>query len=224
MSSDGSPVDPADGQVDVSRETAARGLLGEGYLAAQEYARILATDGIERGLVGPREGARIWERHVLNSAVLARLVTPGRVVDVGSGAGLPGIPLALARPDLEVVLLEPLLRRTRFLDEVIGRLGLAGRVTVVRGRAEAAAAAGLAVDTAVSRAVAPLERLVPWCLGLLRPAGVMLALKGDRAEPELAAVANRLTGMGASSWSLDLVGGDVLPEAVRVVRVVRRAG
>lgn len=205
----------------VSRETVARDLFGPAYPIVAEYAQILVTDGIDRGLVGPREADRIWDRHVLNSAVLARLVPSGsRVVDVGSGAGLPGIPLALARPDLEVTLLEPLLRRTRFLDEVVNRLGLTDRVTIVRGRAETQAGR-LTVDAAVSRAVAPLERLVPWCLGLLRPGGVMLALKGERAEPELAAAAGSLASMGAVAWSVEVVGADLVADPARVVRVVR---
>ncbi len=211
------PDDPA---TDVSRETAARELFGSGYPGAREYAEILATDGIERGLVGPREAGRIWERHLLNSVVLARLLPPdARVVDLGSGAGLPGLPIALARPDLTVVLLEPLLRRTRFLDEVVDRLGLGTRVVVHRGRAEDGARTLPSADVVVSRAVAPMERLVPWSLGLLRPGGQMLALKGDRAEEELAAAGDRLIGWGADSGSVETIWSDLLPGPVRVVRV-----
>lgn len=211
--------DPA---ADVSRETAARALFGAGYAGARTYAEILTTDGIERGLVGPREAGRIWERHLLNSAVLAPVLPAGsRVVDLGSGAGLPGLPIALARPDLEVVLLEPLLRRTRFLDEVVERLDLGGRVSVYRGRAEGGHRALRPFDVVLSRAVAPMERLVPWSLGLLRPGGQMLALKGDRAERELLAVADRLPGWGAVSGSVELLESELLPGPVRVVRVVR---
>ena len=213
------PDDPA---ADVSRETAARQLFGSGYPAARDYAAVLTTDGIERGLVGPREAGRIWERHLLNSAVLATLVPAGStVVDLGSGAGLPGIPLALARPDLRVVLLEPLLRRTRFLDEVVERLDLAPRVAVHRGRAEAAGSALAPADVVVSRAVAPMERLVPWSLGLLRPGGLMLAAKGGRADDELAAVRDRLTGWGAVGGSVESVVSPLLADPVRVVRITK---
>ena len=211
--------DPA---ADVSRETAVRQLFGVGYPAARAYAAILVSDGIDRGLVGPREAGRIWERHLLNSAVLAVLVPPGsRVVDLGSGAGLPGLPIAIARPDLEVVLLEPLLRRTRFLDEVVDRLELGDRVTVHRGRAEDGSLALPPTDVVVSRAVAPLDRLVPWSLGLLRPGGQMLALKGDRAEDELEAARERLAAWGAAGGSVESLESPVLPGPVRVVRVSR---
>lgn len=211
--------DPA---VDVSRETTVREIFGAGYPGARDFAAILGTAGIERGLVGPREGGRIWDRHLLNSVAMAGLLPAGaRVIDLGSGAGLPGIPLALARPDLEMVLLEPLLRRTRFLDEVIGRLGLAARVTVHRGRAEESGKALAPAAVVVSRAVAPMERLVPWSLGLLRSGGVMLALKGDRAEEELAAARDQLRGWGASAGSVQTVEFPVLSDPVRVVRVVK---
>jgi 16S rRNA (guanine527-N7)-methyltransferase len=154
---------------------------------AERYAAWLAGEGVVRGLLGPREAARVWDRHLLNSAAVAELLAPGEtVVDVGSGAGLPGIPLALARPDLAVTLLEPLARRAAFLDEVVADLGLGPRVTVVRGRAEDHVRTGAAYDVAVARAVAPLDKLAGWCLPLLRPGGRLLALKGERAEAEVA--------------------------------------
>jgi 16S rRNA (guanine527-N7)-methyltransferase len=156
---------------------------------ATEYVRLLATDGTVRGLIGPREVPRLWDRHLLNSAAIASLVPQGaRVVDVGSGAGLPGIPLALVRPDLAVALLEPLARRVTFLDEVVERLGLTN-VTVVRGRAEEGPARRElgGADVVTARAVAPLEKLAGWCLPLLRPGGRLLALKGSTAAEELAA-------------------------------------
>ena len=167
----------------------ARAIFGPAFDAATEYARLLATEGTVRGLVGPREVARIWERHLLNSAAIASLVDPGvRVVDVGSGAGLPGIPLALARPDLAVTLLEPLARRVAFLTECVERLGLE-RVTVVRGRAEEGPIRRQlgGADVVTARAVAPLDKLVGWCLPLLRAGGVLLAMKGSTAAEELAA-------------------------------------
>jgi 16S rRNA (guanine527-N7)-methyltransferase len=162
---------------------------------AAEYVRLLATDGTVRGLIGPREVPRLWERHLLNSAAIASLVPAGaRVVDVGSGAGLPGIPLALARPDLTVTLLEPLARRVAFLTECVDRLGLV-RVTVVRGRAEEGPVRRDlgGADVVTARAVAPLDKLAGWCLPLLRPGGRLLAIKGSTATEELAAV-GRLPG------------------------------
>jgi 16S rRNA (guanine527-N7)-methyltransferase len=167
----------------------ARAVFGPAVDAAAEYARLLATEGSVRGLIGPREVPRLWDRHLLNSAAIAALIPSGaRVVDVGSGAGLPGIPLALARPDLSVTLLEPLARRVAFLTECVERLGLE-RVTVVRGRAEEDPVRRElgGADAVTARAVAPLDKLAGWCLPLLRPGGVLLAVKGSTAAEELAA-------------------------------------
>jgi 16S rRNA (guanine527-N7)-methyltransferase len=151
--------------------------------AAARYVELLATVGVERGLIGPRETDRLWERHVFNSAATADLVPEGvHVVDVGSGAGLPGIPLALRRPDLRVTLLEPLLRRATFLNEALEILALGGRVRVVRARAEDHAEA---YDAVLSRALAPLPRLLGWCLPLTVRDGSVLALKGRSAQEEL---------------------------------------
>ena len=164
-------------------------VFGPAVDAAVEYARLLATEGTVRGLIGPREVPRLWERHLLNSAAIASLVpVAARVVDVGSGAGLPGIPLALARPDLTVTLLEPLARRVAFLTECVRRLGLE-RVTVVRGRAEEDSIRRQlgGADVVTARAVAPLDKLAGWCLPLLRPGGLLLAMKGSTAAAELAA-------------------------------------
>lgn len=164
----------------------AAALFGARLPLAHRYAEILAGPGVERGLLGPREVDRIWDRHLLNSAALAELLEPGeRVVDIGSGAGLPGIPLAIARPDLDVVLLEPLLRRSEFLNEAIGELGLT--VEVVRGRAEEPWVRERfgERDAAVSRAVAALDKLTKWSVPLLRPGGRMLAIKGERGPDEL---------------------------------------
>lgn len=165
---------------------AAREIFGHRMETATRYAEILATTGVERGLLGPREVDRVWERHLLNSAAIAELLGRGeRLVDIGSGAGLPGIPLAIARPDLQVALLEPLLRRSEFLKEVVTELGLA--VEVVRGRAEEP---GIRKrfgdrDVAVSRAVAALDKLTKWSMPLLRPGGRMIAIKGERAPDEV---------------------------------------
>lgn len=161
-------------------------VFGDRLAAAERYVEILASAGLERGLMGPRERPRLWERHVLNSAAAQSGISQGEsVVDIGSGAGLPGIPLALARPDLGITLVEPLLRRVTFLEEVVDELGL--DVRIVRGRAEeksVKAAVGSA-DVVTSRAVAPLARLAGWSAPLLRDGGRMVALKGSSATEEV---------------------------------------
>lgn len=175
--------------VESAAPPAARAVFGDATERAEQYVRLLAIEGTVRGLIGPREVPRLWDRHLLNSVALAPLVPAGaRVVDVGSGAGLPGIPLALARPDLTVTLLEPLARRVTFLDECVDALRLAN-VTVVRGRAEEGPVVRSlgGADVVTARAVAPLEKLAGWCLPLLRPGGQLLALKGSSAAEELAA-------------------------------------
>lgn len=154
---------------------------------AERYAGWLAGPGVERGLIGPREVDRIWPRHLLNCAVLEEhLPLDSSLCDLGSGAGLPGVVLALLRPDCPIVLLEPLLRRATFLEEVVADLELPG-VTVVRARAEEYARHDPRHDVVVARAVAPLDRLAGWAMPLLRPGGVLLAQKGAAAAAELAA-------------------------------------
>ncbi|MEV6320419.1 16S rRNA (guanine(527)-N(7))-methyltransferase RsmG [Nocardia sp. NPDC051787] len=167
---------------------------------AQRYCAALATAGVERGLIGPREVPRLWDRHILNCAVLGELIAEGAsVVDIGSGAGLPGIPLAIARPDLRITLVEPLLRRTIFLSEFIESVGL--DVTVVRGRAEQSGVMKEAggADVVTSRAVAPLGKLAQWSLPLLRDHGHMLALKGASAAEELERDGDALVRAGAGN-------------------------
>ncbi|HEY5882534.1 MAG TPA: 16S rRNA (guanine(527)-N(7))-methyltransferase RsmG [Nakamurella sp.] len=174
------------GSSDVESEPAAAGaVFGDRIETARAYVRMLADDGVVRGLIGPRETDRLWTRHVLNCATLTGLLPcDGRVVDVGSGAGLPGVVLAIARPDCQVVLLEPLERRVRFLVEAVDRLELPN-CRVVRGRAQEAPPDVRGADVVVSRAVAPLGRLAAWCAGLARPGGIFLALKGSSAGEEL---------------------------------------
>jgi 16S rRNA (guanine527-N7)-methyltransferase len=176
----------------------------------QAYADLLATTGVERGLIGPREAPRLWERHLLNCAALAELVpNDATVLDVGSGAGLPGIPLALVRPDLSVTLLEPLLRRSTFLEEAVEVLSLEDRVTVVRGRAEDHEGR-YAVVTA--RAVAPMTRLVGWCLPRVRPGGVLLAMKGAGAPEEIAEA-------GLTTAEVVTCGAGIVDPPATVVRI-----
>jgi 16S rRNA (guanine527-N7)-methyltransferase len=185
------------------------------------YAELLATEGIVRGLIGPREVPRLWERHLLNCAVVTDAVKPGSsVCDIGSGAGLPGLVMAIRRPDLQITLVEPLLRRTTFLEEAVGLLGLQ-HVRVRRGRAEELH--GVArFDVVTSRAVAPLDRLSRWSLPLVRSGGSFLAMKGSSAETEIA-VATKVIGSlkGEVRGVLELGGGIVEPP-VRVVHVRKR--
>ncbi|SDQ23272.1 16S rRNA (guanine(527)-N(7))-methyltransferase RsmG [Quadrisphaera sp. DSM 44207] len=194
-------------------------VFGERADLARRYAEHLATSAVERGLVGPREVGRIWERHVLNCAVVGELLPQGAaVVDVGSGAGLPGLCLALARPDAAVVLVEPLERRMTWLREVVDDLALP--VAVVRGRAEEVAGTGRVppADVVTARAVAPLERLARWCLPLLRPGGALLALKGRTAAEELAAARPVLRRLGAVSEEVVTAGAGVVPGPTTIVR------
>lgn len=189
---------------------------------ARQYADLLAGPGVERGLLGPREVDRLWERHLLNSAAVAELIDPdARVLDIGSGAGLPGIPVAIARPDLRVTLVEPMLRRTEFLVEVITALGLP--VDVVRGRAEEPGVrtrlAG--ADVVTSRAVASLDKLARWSMPLLRPGGRMLALKGERAQDEVDAARRELGSLGATDVKVVRCGESYSSPPVTVVSALR---
>lgn len=197
---------------------AAREYFGDGLPDVVRYAELLADVGVQRGLIGPREVPRLWERHLLNCAVLSEVVPEGvTVCDVGSGAGLPGIPLALVRPDLRITLLEPLLRRTTFLQEVVELLGLK-HVTVLRGRAEEVLGSFSPVHVVTARAVAPLDRLAGWGVPLLRPYGEMLALKGDTAEEELKGARAALQKLGVVETSVVQVGEGVVDPLSTVVR------
>jgi 16S rRNA (guanine527-N7)-methyltransferase len=174
--------------------SAAEEVFGDHVDLARQYVDILSSRGIEWGLIGPREGDRLWDRHVLNSVALADLIPEGSsVADIGSGAGLPGIPLAIARPDLQVDLVEPLLRRATFLTQAVDELGITGRVRVVRARAEDHRRT---YDVVVARALAPLDRLIRWCDPLRSPGGSILALKGRSADEELAAARKLLVAHG----------------------------
>jgi 16S rRNA (guanine527-N7)-methyltransferase len=186
---------------------------------ARLFAELLATDGVTRGLIGPRETSRLWERHLLNCAVVAELVPDrGELVDIGPGAGLPGVVLAMLRPGVRVILLEPMQRRSVFLEECVARLGLSN-ATVVRGRAEEMAGA-IQADIATARAVAPLDRLAGWAAGVLRPGGQILAIKGESAATELTAAGPVLSRLGARSAEVLRVGHGRVVHATTVVRVV----
>jgi 16S rRNA (guanine527-N7)-methyltransferase len=194
-------------------------LFGSALPRAERYAELLADAGVERGLIGPREVERLWDRHLLNCAVLSEVIPEGSaVVDVGSGAGLPGLVLALVREDISVTLLEPLLRRTTFLNECVAELEL-DHVTVRRARAEEIVGECVA-DVVTARAVAPLERLLGWALPLLRPGGQLLALKGERAADELAEAAPVLRKFGVRTAEVLQVGRGKVDPPTTVVRVV----
>jgi 16S rRNA (guanine527-N7)-methyltransferase len=197
-------------------------VFGERLPLARSYADMLAGPGVERGLLGPREVDRIWDRHILNSAAIGELIErDARVVDIGSGAGLPGLPLAIARPDLAVTLVEPMLRRTEFLAEVVARLGLAARV--LRGRAEedGIRCSADGADVVVSRAVADLAKLTRWSLPLLRPGGRMLAVKGERAEAEVTEQQAAMSRLGAVGVEVVRCGSSYLNPPTTVVVAVR---
>jgi 16S rRNA (guanine527-N7)-methyltransferase len=185
---------------------------------AEAYAALLADDGVVRGLIGPREAPRLWERHLVNCALLGEAVPQGAdVCDIGSGAGLPGLVLAIARPDLQVTLVEPLLRRTTFLDEVVERLDL-GNVEVLRARAEELhGRRDFAVVT--SRAVAPLGRLLDWSMPLVRQGGALLAMKGATASDEVAAATKELRRHQAGSVEVLTFGAGVIDPPTTVIRV-----
>jgi len=193
---------------------------GDSLAKAQRYVELLATDGVTRGLIGPRETARLWDRHLLNCALVAELVPDeGELVDIGSGAGLPGVVLAMLRPRLHVVLLEPLLRRSVFLEECVSALDLPN-ATVLRARAEEKASSRISADVATARAVAPLDRLVGWAAGLLRPGGQLLAIKGQSAAAELEAAGPVLSALGVRSAEVLQAGHGRVVSATTIVRVV----
>ena len=204
----------------VSDDAIADRLYRDNYKTIRQYVDILVSRGGDWGLIGPREIGRLWERHILNSIALESLIPEGcRVADVGSGAGLPGIPLAILRPDLEMTLIEPMLRRSNFLTEALDELGLDDRVTVVRGRAEDA---DLHVDVVVSRAVAKLATLINWTADLIVESGSLLALKGQSADDEVVKAKKELSKRRLSAEVL-LIRADPAADVTRAVRV-RRAG
>lgn len=191
------------------------------------YAGLLATAGVERGLIGPREVPRLWDRHLLNCAVVVPLVPEhADVIDVGSGAGLPGIVWAIVRSDITVTCLEPLQRRATFLEEAVAELGLTGRVQVVRARAEdivrgRGPVTSLRARVVTARAVAPMERLAGWTVPLVQPGGELLALKGRSASEEVEASRNVLERLGIVSVEIVECGEGVVDPVTTVVRAVK---
>jgi 16S rRNA (guanine527-N7)-methyltransferase len=186
---------------------------------ARQFTQALAEHGEERGLIGPLEPPRLWTRHVLNSAVVAPLFS-GRVGDVGSGAGLPGLVLAIARPDVEWVLIEPMERRVAWLSEQVGELGL-DNVEIVRARAEDWRR-GPTLDAATARAVSALRTLVPLTAPLVRDGGELILLKGANAALEIESAEKVLRKYRVSDVRLEVIGEGLLEEPTRVVRATVR--
>jgi len=196
---------------------AAASLFGDRLDLARRFTRDLAYYGETLGLIGPLELPRLWSRHVLNSAVMAPLLREGaRVGDIGSGAGLPGLVLAIARPDALLVLIEPMERRCEWLTAEAERLGLTN-VTVLRARAEEAFSAGL-LDQATARAVSALRTLIPITAPLVRRGGELLFLKGERVHDEMTKAAKQIAKARLRDVEVIELGEGLLPEVTRVFR------
>ncbi|MGW0038100.1 16S rRNA (guanine(527)-N(7))-methyltransferase RsmG [Gordonia sp. NPDC003376] len=215
--------------VDPSPPPSATMVFGDRLDLAIRYRDMLATAGIERGLIGPREVPRLWDRHIVNCAVLGEAISESAsVVDIGSGAGLPGIPLAIARPDLTVTLVEPLLRRATFLEEAIISLGLGLGlgVRVIRGRAEekVVRASIEPADVVTSRAVAPLARLAGWSAPLIRVGGRLVAIKGSSAQDEIERDRVAAAKVGLTDLSVVVCGAEVLEVPTTLVLGTKQAG
>ncbi|MFP7365354.1 16S rRNA (guanine(527)-N(7))-methyltransferase RsmG [Corynebacterium callunae] len=202
---------------------AAAELFGDNLDKAIAYHESLASDGSIRGFIGPREVPRLWDRHILNCGVIGEAMDEGiSVADIGSGAGLPGIPLAIARPDLKITLIEPLLKRSVYLNEVKEALGL-DNVTVIRGRAEEKAVrkqVGL-VDVVTSRAVAPLGKLAGWSLPLTKIGGRMIAMKGSSVAEEIERDAKEIRKAGGADVAVFEVGAALLSEPTTLISIRR---
>ena len=198
-------------------------MFGPALGRAQRYAGLLAGPGTDQGLIGPRESARLWDRHLMNCAAVAELVPhPCSVIDLGSGAGLPGIVLAMLLPDSDIVLLEPMARRAAFLEECVRVLGL-GNAEVRCARAEEVTGQ-LRADVVTARAVAPMKRLAGLALGLVRPGGVVLAIKGAGAAQELAQAGPVLGRLGVRDVELLQAGRGKVSPPPTVIRLTASPG
>jgi 16S rRNA (guanine527-N7)-methyltransferase len=206
-------------EMTAAERQAAEKIFGDRLGLAERYVEHLATSGTERGLIGPREIPRLWGRHVLNCAVIEREIAQGsHVADVGSGAGLPGLCLAIARPDLELTLIVPLERRVIWLQEVVDDLGLSN-VTVMRTRAELAVGM-VTADVVTARAVSALSNLAGLTIPLLGGEGEVVAIKGRSAADEIDKAAKAIRKLGGVETSVVTVGQDLLEEPTTVVRIV----
>jgi 16S rRNA (guanine527-N7)-methyltransferase len=202
---------------------AAHAIFGSSLPLAERYAELLAGPAVQRGLLGPHEVGRLWDRHLLNCGAVAELVPhPCSLVDIGSGAGLPGMVLAILLPDVQVVLLEPMARRASFLEECVTLLGLRN-TKVCRSRAQEVAGK-LTADVATARAVAPMERLAGFALSLVRPGGLVLAIKGAGAEGELERARTALRRAGAADAGVMQAGSGKVSQPTIVVRVTAGPG
>jgi len=197
----------------------AEAIFGERTELARRFTADLAREGELRGLVGPLELPRLWSRHVLNSALVAPLLRPGRVGDVGSGAGLPGLVLAIARPEVSFVLIEPMERRVDWLREEVDALGL-DNVEVLRARAEEAEV-GEPLDQVTARAVSALSKLIPITVPLLRHGGELVFMKGERVDAEIEAAAKVIRKARLTDVRVDVLGEGITPEVTRVFRATR---
>lgn len=219
--SDGAVAQPAP-ELQGREAEAAQSLFGDRLELAQRYVEHLASSGIVRGLIGPREAPRLWGRHVLNCAVVEALIPQdARVADVGSGAGLPGLCLAIARPDLELTLIEPLERRVTWLNEIVQDLQLEN-VQVLRARGEQVEElpGGSAPDVVTARAVSALGGLLDFTLPLLQGSGELLALKGRSAQQEIDKARKQLKRHRVAQTEVLTLGSELLEEPTTVVRVV----
>jgi 16S rRNA (guanine527-N7)-methyltransferase len=198
-----------------SEPAVAARIFGVGIDKARAYAAALARDGETFGLLGPREYPKLWTRHILNSAVVAELVSPGQTVgDVGSGAGLPGIPMAIAQPEVEFVLIEPMERRSDWLKQQVEELGLTN-VRVLRARAEEV---GEAFDVVTARAVKALPQLLQMCVPMTKHGGEIIALKGEKAQLEIDDSKRLMKKLDIESFEIVFTGAHFLDEPTRVVR------
>jgi len=198
-------------------------MFGSSLPLAERYAELLAGPGVQRGLLGPHEIGRLWDRHLMNCGAVADLVPHScSLVDIGAGAGLPGIVLAILLPDVHIILLEPMARRASFLEECVALLGLAN-AEVLRSRAQDVVGR-LTADVATARAVAPMERLAGLALSLVRPGGLLLAIKGAGAEREVERARPALRRAGAADVAVVEAGSDKVSQPTIVVRVTAGPG